>query len=144
MIGTGFVQNPNPATLSSKGTSLAVLGYRIDPVRAMAWGTNSVSEILPDPLPTGDSYRTHCFATTFERFPMQAQATDGDSGGAIFAFNEESHRWELKGCILAVSQKSLYVAFGSMTYLADLCTYREQLAGLAGAKLLVAGETGAP
>ena len=76
-------------------------------------------------MSTGE-FSTHCFVTKFDRSGFEAQAAEGDSGGASFIFNPRLKRWELAGCIIGVTQKGAYVPFGSRTYLANLSLYRSQ------------------
>jgi hypothetical protein len=129
MIGTGFDQNAVPATMSSNGEILAVLGYHVEPRRATRGGFNRIHEIPADPVKTGER-RTHCFTTKFDRGVFEAQAADGDSGGATFVYDPESGGWSLAGCIVAVSQKKAFVPFGSLTFLADLSRYRHQISSV--------------
>jgi len=127
MLGTGFTQNAQPLMLSSKGAVLAVLGYRVQPHRSAAWAINRGAHELDRPVQTLMQFSTRCFATRFESTPFAGQAADGDSGGAAFAYNRAAGRWELAGCIIAVSQERDSVAFGNRTFLADLGHYAAQI-----------------
>ena len=62
------------------------------------WGTNFVSSIVIDP-----SYGK-LLRATFDANdgPDEAHLSVGDSGGAVFVFNEKSNTWELAGINLAV------------------------------------------
>lgn len=137
MMGTGLQQNPTPAAMSSNGKILAVLGYNLDHRRATRGGVNLVEEVRDLPVTTGDR-ETYCFTTRFDRGIFEAQASDGDSGGATFAYDGDSRRWRLAGCIIAVSQKDGFVPFGSQTFLADLSRYRNQIS------TILAGDTPSP
>jgi hypothetical protein len=132
LMGTGFTQNEQPATFSSGGKVLAVLSYQVQPQRSMAWGINRASQAIEQPVATGKDLSTRCFTTRFERTNFAGQAADGDSGGAAFSYNRELARWELVGCIIAVSQQRSVVTFGSSTYLGDLRSYASQLPGAVG------------
>jgi hypothetical protein len=133
MMGTGLQQQSAPAAMSSNGRILAVLGYHIDRRRATRGGLNRIEEVRTLPIKTGDR-ETYCFTTKFDRGIFEAQASDGDSGGATFAYDSNAERWRLAGCIIAVSQKDGFVPFGSQTFLADLSRYRNQISRiLAGA-----------
>lgn len=144
LFGSGLSQSADPNTLKSNGKILAVLGYRLQGQRETTWGFNTLSELPGDPVKTGE-FNTHCFVTQFDRSGFEAQAADGDSGGASFVFNAELKRWELAGCIIGVTQKGTYIPFGSRTFLANLSRYRDQLPLTAEADhedLLVASPNG--
>lgn len=126
MIGSGLVQTDNPVAMKSGGKTLAVLGYRIEGRRAAVGGLNTVGEIVEKPVRT-KAFQTDCFSTKFDRSGFEAQAVDGDSGGASFVYNRQRGRWELAGCIIAVSQKDGFVPFGSQTFMANLARYAGQL-----------------
>lgn len=129
MVGTGFVQGAKPVTLTSGGRFLAVMGYQVQPRRGLTWGIGRSLVKMDQFVKTGANCQTHCFATQFDRGHFAGQAADGDSGGAAFRFNRKLNRWELVGCIIAVSQKQLNVTFGARTYYGNLATYRSQIAG---------------
>ncbi len=129
LVGNGFTQGEVPMTFSSGGKSLGVLGYRVEPRRGMAWGLNRTSQPLESSVQTGKEFSTRCFATQFAPTLFAGQAADGDSGGAAFSFNRAQNRWELSGCIIAVSQQRASVTFGCQTFLGDLGTYASQIPG---------------
>ncbi len=131
LIGSGLVQDANPVAMKSSEKILAVLGYRIEGRRGAIGGLNTVSEIMSKPIPT-KAFQTNCYVTSFDRDGFEAQAVDGDSGGASFIYNRGRDRWELAGCIIAVSQADGFVPFGSRTYLANLARYAEQLPNASG------------
>lgn len=132
LLGTGYTQGAQPITLGSQGKTLAVLGYRVQAQRGTAWGINRSVEALDRPIATGGSFSTRCFTTRFERNEFAGQAAEGDSGGAAFSFNKELNRWELSGCIIAVSQVQPKVTFGVRTFIGDIGFYAPQLAGAEG------------
>jgi hypothetical protein len=124
MVGTGFGQRKSVSASQGGG---AVLGYELQRLREKKWGINCLDEILAKPVATCGGYRTHCFVSTFDRSLGEAQAADGDSGGAMFAYNRDRERWEIMGCIIAVSQMGTYIPFGARTYAANLAAYVAQL-----------------
>ncbi len=124
MVGTGFTQKDVPTTVLG---SDVVLGYSLQPKRGKQWGINTLAQVLDQPVSTSGGYRTSCFITKFDASEGEAQAADGDSGGAMFAYNAQSEQWELVGCIIAVSQKGIAIPFGCKTYLGNLASYRSQL-----------------
>ena len=132
LVGTGYTQGAKPISLGSQGRTLAVLGYHVQPQRSIAWGLNRTSQKMDGPLATGGTFSTHCFTTRFEPHHFAGQAAEGDSGGAGFSYNRELNRWELSGCIIAVSQQQPSVTFGARTYLGDLNSYARQIAGVEG------------
>lgn len=127
MIGTGFVEREVSATAS---TNDMIPGYTVQPKREKRWGTNSEARLLDKPVTTAGGLNTSCFVTSFDAIDGEAQAADGDSGGAMFAYNEASGQWELVGCIIAVSQKGAHVSYGAQTFLGNLESYRSELAGV--------------
>lgn len=143
LIGTGLQQQAEPATIKSGEKVLAVLGYRVDHSRKSQLGTNHVDEVMADPIRSKTGV-THCFTTRFDRYKEDAQASDGDSGGASFAYNKDLNRWELAGCIVAVTQKDGFIPFGSQTFLADLSRYRHQIPEENFTPLLVSSEEPQP
>ena len=129
MIGNGY----------GRGDALSIFpppsvddGYYWDSSRAMRWGTNVVDSIEPD-LATR-SFVTHSFATSFSRSGTvdECQATNGDSGGAVFIKNAGT--WELAGVLhaVAVFEEQLggleeTAIYGNLTYSSDLSKYRTQI-----------------
>ncbi|CAN5845738.1 hypothetical protein BH11VER1_BH11VER1_23400 [soil metagenome] len=130
MIGTGYTQADEALTFNANGKAVAVLGYRVQPERHTSWGVTPLTRILDQSVKTGQDCHTECLATTFDSSAFAAQAVDGDSGGASFAYNTKSQRWELVGCIIAVSQQHNQVTFGTHTYLGNLGRYAEQIPGV--------------
>lgn len=125
MIGTGYVEKPSPTDVAD---SKFTLGYQVQPHREKRWAFTSLDKMLDQPAPTTGGYRTTCFASRFHRIPFEGQAVEGDSGGAVFAYNPKLAQWTLVGCIFAVSHQYVsYVPFGARTYLGNLESYRAQL-----------------
>lgn len=135
MIGTGYTQADEALTFNSNGKAVAVLGYRVQAQRHTSWGVTALTRVLDQSVKTGQDCHTECLATTFDNSTFAAQAADGDSGGASFAYNTKSQRWELVGCIIAVSQQRNQVTFGNHTYLGNLGRYAEQIPGVDSATL---------
>lgn len=130
MIGTGYTQADEALTFNSNGKAVAVLGYRVQAKRHTSWGVTPLTRVLDQSVKTGQDRHTECLATTFDTSAFAAQAADGDSGGASFAYNSKSQRWELVGCIIAVSQQRNQVNFGNHTYMGNLGRYVEQIPGV--------------
>jgi MYXO-CTERM domain-containing protein len=107
-----------------------VLGYSLGGDGPMRWGMNYTS--------SGSMFRpqdaTQVFTTTFDASgdPFEAQATPGDSGGAVFIGG--TWGWELAGVIITTqplnNQPPDTVVFGQRTAIADLATYRDQILAL--------------
>lgn len=106
-------------------------GYQWASPRTLRWGTNEV-EVFPPTKILGN----WAFGSRFESGASahEAQAANGDSGGAAFAWTGSA--WELAGLIYAVSQHggqpgdvSLYQ---QITYAADLSVYRSQIDDVVG------------
>lgn len=105
-------------------------GFRLDPRRGKRWGTNRVEATgiaIRGPLRT----LTHCFAMTFTSGDTahEAQATVGDSGGAVFVPGRK--RWRLAGVMLSVAgqpgQAKNEVLYGNQTQAADLSAYAPEI-----------------
>jgi hypothetical protein len=97
------------------------------------WGTNLVSG-APSTLTIGPRV-TRGFSTDFTKSPPpqvtphEAQAADGDSGGALFIKNGAS--WELAGMLFAIApfvgQPSNTALYGNLSYAVDLSFYRNAI-----------------
>jgi hypothetical protein len=131
LIGTGFVE------VESKNEASEVsFGSHIRSVRRKRWAMASLDQALKAPAATAGGLRTRSFATSFCKRPFAGQAAEGDSGGPAFVYDALDKRWELAGCIFAVSQLSTFVPYGARTYVGDLTAYRNQIAGhAAGSEL---------
>lgn len=98
--------------------------------RTVRWGTNEVERYVIDLSLSGTV--TRVFSTDFsqsDQTPHEAQATSGDSGGAVFS--KSGSVWKLIGIITATtalgqcnSERALY---GNLTYSADLSFYLDQI-----------------
>lgn len=125
MIGTGFTER-TAVTAGTESTPV-VLGYQLQQRREKRWAFASFDKILEQPAHTAGGHKTRCFVSSFHHNSLEGQAADGDSGGAMFAYDARRGQWELVGCIFAASQLGTYVPFGSRTYLGELANYRFQL-----------------
>lgn len=106
--------------------------------RTLRWGTNTVTDnhvTDPDRLiyENNGNGTVLGFATEFNEgvSDNEAQATDGDSGGAVFWKNTVTDEWELVGIMNAVtefsSQPSLANVFGNQTFSVDLSLLHDQI-----------------
>ncbi len=111
------------------------------------WGENVVSSTNPFVVQDG-SYRTLSFSTTFDignptfnnetytaQTPLtyEAQASNGDSGGAVFS--NVGGQWILSGIMTDLggnenNPPAGAELFGDMTFIADLSLYHDQIAAL--------------
>jgi hypothetical protein len=105
-------------------------GYEWDPGRTVRWGTNQVD--TPQDFVLG----SWAFTTVFDRngSAHEAQAANGDSGGA--AFIDAGQGYELAGIMYAIAEYAGQPAdtsiYGQITYAADLSAYRDQILDVAG------------
>lgn len=133
-VWTEIAEPPNPNYSNYAG--VAVTGPRV-----VRWGENTVQDTGLY-MPIG-SVSVAGFTTRFDRQPYtnqpalanEAQASSGDSGGAVFSLEEG--RWVLSGIMLAVSgtlsgQPSSTAVYGTITFMADLSVYRTQILSIAG------------
>ena len=103
-------------------------GYQWGPGQTLRWGTNSVSGSLRVLLP---ETQTESIQTVFDAAGSahEAEATTGDSGGALFVWNGSV--WRLGGILYAIGalfdQPPQTTLYGNATYSADLSFYREEI-----------------
>lgn len=125
VVGNGYTQDPKAEPLVLDGRTIGTLGFYTRPVRAKLWGrlyTNGNGQT--ETITSAKGARTRVFSSRFDRKAHAAQATDGDSGSPAFVYNTTEARWELAGCIAAVSHKNRYVPYGSKSFIAPLpCNY---------------------
>ncbi len=109
-------------------------GYLLENTRTLRWGTNQIEDIPVDPIED-----TWAIGTIFDAIgsggtPHEAQAANGDSGGALFVENGGS--WELAGLLYVIfiynGQPANAVLYGSATYAADLAMYRDEIKDVTG------------
>jgi hypothetical protein len=112
-------------------------GYQTLSTRTVRWGTNTIASQdvwinVPGSSNTPVDVKT--FATTFTDLIAagdEAQASFGDSGGAVFAKNGSS--WELGGVMIAIGGFSGQPTagetpvYGNLTYSADISSYASQI-----------------
>lgn len=97
------------------------------------WGTNRVARVGETLYQ--DTWTTHSVGLAFDPpgspdvTPFEAQATVGDSGGAVFV--RRDGEWLLAGMMTSVTGYTRAPArtsmYGDITYAADLAQYREEI-----------------
>jgi hypothetical protein len=120
LIWAGPDANPNPA----------IDGYFWGVGTAKRWGENVVTDDW-----SGDPRNTKAFYTTFDDpwwddyLTHEAQATVGDSGGAVFA--KVGQTWELAGIMYVIGsfpgQATGNALYGNITGAAKLSIYRDEI-----------------
>jgi len=136
MIGNGRNRSPSNTRWSLAWaivprSDASYTGYQPRPGRAMRWGTNRIAAV--DLLARTGNRLSLSFATRFDAglpTPHEAQASNGDSGGPVFAKNSEGS-WELVGIMTTISghkgqPKNLSI-YGNATYAVDIHAYRDQI-----------------
>ncbi len=105
-------------------------GFRLDGRGVKRWGSNRIDvngKLIRGPGPT----LTRCFSMLFSPGDSahEAQATIGDSGGAVFLRGPKS--WHLAGVMLSITgqpgQPNGEALFGNMTHAADLGAYAPEI-----------------
>jgi hypothetical protein len=121
--------------------------------RAIRWGENNFDSTF---TLTGGGIKIIGYLTEFDDLlytgesglASEAQASNGDSGGAVFSM--QSSQWKLSGMMLLVNdplsgQPSNTALFGDVTFMADLSKYRSQIlaetSGVATRALFYKGST---
>lgn len=110
-------------------------GFQLDGRGEKRWGSNTVEASRLD-LPGPNQTLTRCFVMKFSHGASlhEAQATVGDSGGAVFVGGPG--RWRLAGVMLSVArlphQEANEVLFGNFTHAADLSLYAPSIGALIG------------
>jgi hypothetical protein len=100
-------------------------GWAAAGTQSIRWGSNVVDG-------AGVLEGSSVFATVFDPAvsPNEAQGGYGDSGGAVFAKNEQGV-WELAGIMFGIGlheeQPYNYALEGNATYAVDLASYRDQI-----------------
>jgi hypothetical protein len=130
MIGFGRTRS-DPVHWGPPGYPLTALSWSESGQKR--WGTNRIVEV--GQKARQDSFRTWSFVTKFDSpdeedsTPHEASATLGDSGGAVFAKRDDE--WQLIGLITSVGgtidKPKQATAFGDLTYVADLASYRQEI-----------------
>ncbi len=137
MIGNGRNRETDPTTWTGPGGTIFD-GWSLASGNTLRWGTNRVDyteQFILD---------TESFATTFDALAEpfaedpEAQAVNGDSGGAAFRWNRGNA--ELVGILYArgsvnpeqANQPTSIVLYENLTFMVDLHHYREQIESLIG------------
>lgn len=127
-----WTQQPSPAVPGPADAS----GFDAVGSRIIRWGENHVEDtgLLLD---RGNDIFVHAYSTQFDSLeytgtaalPHEAQASVGDSGGAVFSFS--GGQWKLAGIMVAIglynAQPASTAVFGNQTYIADLSYYRDAI-----------------
>jgi hypothetical protein len=117
-------------------------GFDVDfSQQRIRWGENMVDSTGLPIIETGSGlfveggYTTQFddlagFYTGTAGLPSEAQASNGDSGGAVFSW--DGTKWQLAGMMVTVSsprsgQPANTAIYGDQTLIADLSVYREQI-----------------
>jgi hypothetical protein len=122
-------------------------GYGVNSAAShvIRWGENEVTDrnvVAQTGLDNSNNpLIVHGYTTTFDNLdyiganPLasEAQASSGDSGGAVFQFSDGV--WKLSGIMVAVNetlsgQPGDTVLFGDQTLIADLSYYRDQIVAI--------------
>ncbi len=108
------------------GADATVQGYGWTNVQTMRWGTNAVAGTVTVAASNYPFGQVEAFLTEFDVDTGSAQATLGDSGGAVFHHREGT--WELAGVMFTVGnypqQPAQNSIDGNLTYSVDLSVYR--------------------
>lgn len=119
------VTPPPPATYT---------GFKTNATKTVRWGQNKVA-VSGTNINAGFG-DVRSLTTTFTQnggaLTHEAQAVNGDSGGAVFYKNGSS--WELSGMMVAIAtlsgQPADTAVYGDVTYSADLSFYRSQIVSI--------------
>jgi hypothetical protein len=128
MIGEGYIAGSSQINISGhQGFLWSTNVYK-------AWGNNKVTSGGLMNITNGAG-KLIVFTTTFDSASQttdEAQATAGDSGGAVFQLVNST--WQLVGMIdeIGTQVSSNAAVYGDVTYSADISTYRNQIISLAG------------
>ena len=112
-------------------------GFSVTTHRTLRWGQNTIDQTGLLVQVTGSSY-VQGFTTRLDTLkytgtvaqPHEAQATNGDSGGAVFAYI--NGHWVLSGIMNAINQPlsgqpSGTTIYGDFTLISDLYKYRDEI-----------------
>jgi len=107
-------------------------GWLWGPGYAMRWGTNLVGG-APTNVTIGSNV-SRAFWTDFTNASAtasEAQAAEGDSGGALFVKPQSVGSWQLAGVLFAIGafsgQPASSALYGNVTYALDLAFYRSAI-----------------
>jgi len=101
--------------------------------KSLRWGTNRVGGPWPgDPMDTVAFYTEFNYPVAPSHTSHEAQAAEGDSGGAVFA--KQGSTWELAGIMYVIGLHEGHVnnsaLRGEWTGAADLSFYRDDIMDL--------------
>jgi len=163
MIGAGnsrearhtfFDQTPTPGSAAVTWTETNLgkadaIGYKLTGEKTMRWGYNFVSNGTNRVVSSFENRDVLALTTTFfgsPPFAFDAQATNGDSGGALFT--KFRGGWRLSGIINSEqkfpNQPDNTVMFGNQTYSADLSQYWFQIQTIMGTTTASSAASSAP
>ncbi len=100
-------------------------GFSWNPDNRLRWGWNTIETVYDVPMKTS-TFASYGYSTRFNRNGA-SQAAPGDSGGAVFRFNERQRRWELGGVIIAIDDQFGRANYGNQTYVADPLVFADKL-----------------
>jgi hypothetical protein len=130
-------------------------GFDVTGNHHVRWGENNVADTGLF-LQNSDGTWIHAYTTQFDdlaytgtaSLPSEAEATNGDSGGAVFSF--ANNQWTLAGIMDGIdaynNQPASTAMFGTHTYIMDLSQYRSQILAdttsvVSGRNVFYAGST---
>jgi len=125
MIGNGRDRGIT-TSFDPAGSNPPIEGWEWAPGRSVRWGTNQI-----DGFPSSKLLDNFAVYTAFDsgQSVHEAQASDGDSGGALFVDNNGS--WELAGILYAVGafpqQPGSTAIYGNVTYAARVDYYYDEI-----------------
>jgi hypothetical protein len=160
MIGNGFITYPQqlywevdvsgnpwvwneieePANPDPEQPPVYASGFELDLNHGIRWGENMIDypeQFLADVwgFVTQFDHEDYSVNTISDPLTHEAQAVNGDSGGAVFSFVDD--KWMLSGIPITISsdfsgQPANTVVFGFQTLFADLSYYRDEILEIAG------------
>lgn len=145
LAATGYTQSGERKAITVNGEKVGTHGVYLQQKRAYLSGCSTISKIQSELVKTDGDLETASFTTRFGRDQGEAQATAGDSGGAVYRFNEVTNEWEAIGIIFAVSHRAKFVPHNAKTFVGSLAAYQDQLSPLTnGETTLVSATTNVP
>jgi len=136
MIGNGRNRDERRRVHSPTGQPLT--GWAWGTTTSKRWGTNRVIGSVQTVVHNGTS--TRAFSTRFDSLydggatEHEAQAAEGDSGGAVFArrrANDAHSEWVLAGVMFTVNHpfggSASAAYYGDLTHAVDLSAYRREI-----------------
>jgi hypothetical protein len=146
LIGYGRDRQSQQFTWDSQwrlsSTSISYRGYMstTNDTRTKRWGTNR--PYMTDVVVNAGNGDVMSFGTLFDSGAGNSEAVgvEGDSGGAVFAWNKTTHTWQLAGMIHAQTTlpgqpAQTVILDNSITYAASMSYYNNQISLAKGASL---------